>query len=142
MRLDRITALGLWVGVLGFGSIALLAWARISTLIPWRLLTNSSGDAYVSADSLEIAVVAGLPLLGNLMVIGETRRVPLAVKLRRLHWLAWAGAIVCAIPIFFVPITASFGLLGLAMLLLPTQLTLLTAVYATLAIHRTRTAPA
>jgi hypothetical protein len=142
MRLDRITALALWVGVLVFGSIALLAWARISTLIPWGLLTSSSGDAYVSADSLEIAVVAGLPLLGNLMVLGETRRVPLAVTLRRLHWLAWAGAIASAILVFVVPGAGSFWLLALALLLLPTQLTLLTAVYATLAIHRTRIAPA
>ena len=138
MNANRVTAVRLWMGAVVFGAIAILAWVRIVGLIPWELLTGSSGDGYVATNTVEVGVVLVLPLLGNLMVIGETRRSPLAITLRRFQWLSWAGSIVAAISMFLVPASAAFWIAALAVLLVTAQLTLLTAVFATLALDRTR----
>jgi hypothetical protein len=139
MRAARITTFRFWMGAVVFGWITVMAWVRIAGLIPWGLLTGSSGDGSAPTNSVEISLVFLLPLLGNVMVLGDTRQEPLAMTLQHLQLLAWAGSIVAALSIVLVPAAASVWAAGLALILVATQLTLLTAVFAVLAVRRART---
>jgi len=136
MSADRVTAFRFWMGAVVFGWIALLAWVRIAGLIPWGQLSESSWDGYAAANSVEVSVVFFLPLLGNVMILGDARRDPLAMKLQHLQLLAWAGSIGAAIAVLLVPPAVSFWIAAVALILVATQLTLVAAVFATLAVHR------
>jgi hypothetical protein len=138
MGANRVTAVRFWMGAVVFGWIALVAWVRIASLIPWALLTGSSGSGDAPTNSVEVSVVFLLPLLGNVLVLGDARRDPRAMTLHQLQLLAWAGSIVAALLVFLSPPAISIWVAALTLILVATQLTLLSAVFATLAVLRSR----
>lgn len=144
MSADRVTAVRLWAGTVVFGLFALAAWVRLLPLAPWEALlpseTGGMGVGYAGAGVIELVGAVLLPIIGNLLIIGEARRTRLGTQLRRLHLAAWLGAIVAAILLFRVPSSAFLWTLALAITLVPTQLTLLAATYAAAAWARQRAA--
>jgi hypothetical protein len=114
-------------------------WPEVSMMAEylwWRLSSDSSGGvggADYAGNTIEIGLVVLLPLVGNLLIVGEARRYPLARRLRLLHLLTWAALIVSAALIFIVPQSVGMWNFSLMLVLLPMQLTLLAVVYGVLA---------
>jgi hypothetical protein len=147
MDANRLTAARLWAGAAVFGTFAVLAWPAAIQLVPWNFLIRTAdfggggggmAGGFFSVGLFEMSVVVGLPLIGNVLIVGEAGREQAARRLRRLHLLAWVGSIAAAISIFLVPPAAAPWMILVGILLIPTQLTLLAATFVALAIARAR----
>jgi hypothetical protein len=149
MSADRVAAVWLGAGAALFGTFAAMAWwpeiSIMAEYLRWQLSPGSSGGVggvSYGVNAIEIGLVALLPVVGNLLIIGETRRHPLARRLRLLHLLTWTALIVSAALIFRLPRSVGAWNFSLMLLLLPMQLTLLALAYAVLARARRRAAGA
>jgi hypothetical protein len=149
MSVDRVAAVRLWAGAALFGALAARAWwpdiSMMAEYVRWWLSSESSGGVGAvsyGVNTIEIGLVVLLPVVGNLLLVGEARRHPVARRLRVLHLLTWAALIVSAALIFLLPQSVAAWNFGLLLLLLPIQLTLLALVYAVLATARSRAAGA